>query len=392
VCKISQNWQKHATSLSQARNNCCFFVFFALLVLPFFLFFSKASTQTNDQIQLIVSPEMFELHLKKGEVYENKIKIYNKGENPMPLRAIAANFGAEDYTGTTIFYNNPKSENSEETDLSINPQRWIKIKNPNFILDSKETVKVDFTVSVPENVENGGYYAVIFLEPMTGSDSHSEGDKSGLKILPKIGILFLITIGERDPSFDGKLITVAQFSIPEKYHLKKLENSLTGLIGLFQVAKADKKNLFSIVETGRLQFDLIIKNNDVYHNKPYGKLAILSSDGKMIGETEIRKTTILPGKSREIPVEFNPEIPEFAKKLPAPLSSFISKNLLFGKFYAELTLNVEDKMTTEKIEFWIFPWKTAIWIFIILAAILILRKRIVMAMKVVLLNPKSKSQ
>lgn len=350
----------------------------------------SANAQSNNNIRLMVSPEIFELKLEKGKVYENKIKVYNKGESPIPLQAIVANFGAEDYTGTAIFYGNPEPD-SDGTDLPIDPQKWMKIKNPNFILDSQETVKVEFSISVPENAENGGYYTVIFLEPMTSASNSNGAEENSVKVLLKIGVLFLITIGERDPSLN-ELITVAEFNIPEKYRLKKLEKSLAGLTGLFQSAKAEKENLFSIVETGQLQFNLIVKNNDAFHNKPYGKLAILSSDKKSIGETEIGKITILPGRSRKIPVEFKPEIPAIIKKLPSPISNFISKNLFFGKFYAELTLNMEDKMTTEKIEFWIFPWKTAIWIFIIFAAMLILRKRIAMAIKVILLNPKSKSQ
>ena len=354
-----------------------------VFLIAFFCSFTfSTNAQTSNQIKLMISPEIFELQLEKGEVYNGKVKIYNKGEAPIPLEAITSNFGAEEISGTPVFYDG--SSVDEDDDILFNPHKWIKIENPNFILDSGETVSIKFTISIPENAEDGGYYAVIFFEPKISASNNSYQNKSGVNIVPKIGTLLLISIGERKKPTDNSFLTVSEFSIPEKFHLKKLEDSVIGITGLVSTAYAETIKSFSVVETGELQFNLHIKNNDAYHIKPSGKLAILSNSDKIIGETEIKKTTILPGKIRQIPVEFNPEIPAVIKKLPSPLSNFISKNLFFGKYHASLMLDVNGVSIKEEIEFWIFPWKTFLFLFISLIIVILFRRRIKMAGKVLL--------
>ncbi len=342
---------------------------------------SLASAQTSNQIKLMIAPEIFELQLEKGEQYNNKIKIYNKGEAAIPLEAIASNFDAEEFSGTAMFYDSLSDANNEQDDILFNPRKWMEIKNPNFILDAQETENIKFSISIPENAENGGYYTVIFFEPKILDVNNSYQEKSGVSIVPKIGTLFLISVGKREKPVDTSFLTVSKFNIPEKFHLKTLENSIIKITGLISTAYAETIKSFSIVETGQLRFNLNIKNNDAYHIKPFGKLAILSNNGKIIGETEIRKTTILPGKTREIPVDFIPEIPVIVQKLPSPLSGFISKNLFFGKYRSQLTLNIENTTTKEEIEFWIFPWKIFLTIVFVLAVLILTRKRIKIAIK-----------
>lgn len=358
------------------------------IVISACLFSFPASAQTNNQINLMIAPEILELQLEKGEVYNGKTKIYNKGGMAMPLEAVASNFDAEEISGTAVFYNNSSTDKdedkNEEDDILFNPRKWMKIENPNFILDPQETITINFSISIPENAENGGYYTVIFFEPKVSASNNNYQNKSSVEIVPKIGTLFLISVGKREKPTDADFLTVSEFSIPEKFHLKKLENSIINITGLFSTAYAETIKTFSVVETSQLQFNLNIKNNDTYHIKPSGKLAILSSDGKTIGETEIRKTTILPGKTRKIPADFSPEIPTTIKKLPNPLSDFISKNLFFGKFHAQLTLNIEDITTTEEIEFWIFPWKFLIVVFFTITVLVLLRKRIKVALMVLI--------
>jgi len=352
------------------------------LIVFSYLFVFSTTAQANNQIKLMLSPEIFELQIEKGEDYNGKIKIYNKGEAPIPLEAIASNFGAEEISGTPVFYDN--SSNSKEDDILFNPRKWMKIENPNFILDSGETVSVRFTVSVPENAEDGGHYAVIFFEPKISASNSPYQDQSGVSIIPKIGTLFLISVGERKKPTDNSFLTVSEFSIPEKFHLKKLEDSVINITGLFSTAYAETIKTFSVVKTSQLQFNLHIKNNDVYHIKPSGKLAILSNCGKIIGETEIKKITILPGKTRRIPVDFSPEIPAVFKKLPSPFLGFISKNLFFGKYHASLMLDIDGISKKEEIEFWIFPWKLFLMIAFTLVILILARKRIKKAIKVLI--------
>lgn len=348
-------------------------------ILVFFPFLAK----TEKEIKLLIAPEIFELEVERSEILEDKIKIYNKSEMAVPIEVSVTNFGAQEESGTITFFEEPTKREGED-DISYNPRKWIKIENPNFILDPNETEKVKFEVNIPDNAEPGGKYAVVLFEPKLPS-YYFEGE--GLKAIPKIGVLFLFSIEVEGLKRTEEPLTVVEFAIPEKFHLKRLENFVADFAGLFTEARAAEKEIFSIVETSHLTFTLRIKNNDIYHIKPEGELVILTDSGKMVGETEIQKTTILPGRIRKFPVEFKPNLPEKLEKyLPTSVSNFISKNLLFGKYQAHLYLAIENDIIEKDIEFWAFPWKTTLStifvVFIFLFFLIKYRKRIKTAIKV----------
>jgi len=313
--------------------------------------------------KLSLFPEKFELKVKRGQRVEDKmIIITNQSSIALPIEARISNFSAEDDTGTIQFYGGD-AEGQGIDDISFNPSRWIKIENPNFILDPGEIETVKFQVKIPENAEPGGHYAVILFEPRLPSFYFEEGQP---RAIPIIGVLFLFSVNVEGLNRIGEQMTVAEFVIPEEFHLKKLENLLATLSGVISEVWAAEKESMTIVETGNLPFTLKIKNNDIYHIKPEGKLEIFNSVGKKVGEAEIKKTTILPGKTRNFPVEFKTELPKKLEKyLPKLISSFISKNLLMGKYQASLllttggnTIDSTGSLQVEKdIEFWVFPWK-----------------------------------
>lgn len=348
-------------------------IFFMSLALVLLLF-TKLEAETVSP-RLSVSPPLFELKVKRGEEFLKKIKILNQSGVPVPIEATVTNFGAEENSGTMTFFEEPAKRVGQEDDISFNPRKWIQIQNPNFILDSRETEGVDLSIKVPENAEPGGHYAVILFEPKLPSYYFEPG--TPLKAIPKIGVLILFSVEVEGLERTGKPLTIAEFNIPENFHLKKLES----FIGFFSEALAFEKENFTIVEKSKLPFTLSLKNEDIYHIKPEGKLAISKENGKLVGKIEIKEITILPGKTRKFPVEFEPNLPKILEKyLPAWASSFISQNILFGKYKALLNLKVDDDIINKEIEFWVFPWKIFFPLFFVVSILLILlikyRKRI----------------
>jgi len=338
--------------------------FLVLVLLPLF-------TKGEGEIKISVAPEIFELEVKRGEIFENKIKILNSSQVPVPIEATINNFGAQEETGTITFYEESAKKEGED-DISYSPRKWIKIENPNFILEPNETEEVKFKVEIPENAEPGGHYAVALFEPKLPSFYFEKG---AIQAIPQIGVLFLFKVKVEGLERLAEPPTIVEFSIPEKFHLQKLEDLL------FKVVRAAENEKFTIVETSHLPFTLSIKNNDIYHIKPEGKLEILNNNGKIVGETEIKEITILPGKTKKFPVEFKPNLPGILKKyLPASISDFISKNLLFGKYKAHLSLKTKNTMIEKEIEFWALPWKvtlsTVLICSILLIFLIIYRKRI----------------
>ena len=312
-----------------------------------FCFFNLANAE-EFKPRLGVAPHTFEFQVSRGEVLKNKIKVLNQSEVAIPMATRITNFTAAEETGQMLF-------DEAAQDPSFASRKWIKIENPNFILDPGETEEVKFSVEVPENAEPGGHYSVILFEPQLPSFYFKEG---GIKTIPVIGVIFLISVKVEGLIEPETPLTIVEFNIPENLHLRRLENFLVGFVGLFTEVIAAEKETLSIVETGHLSFTLRIKNNDIYHVKPKGKLLILTGGDKIVGETEITETTILPGKIRQFPIEFKPELPEKLEKyLPASISNFITRNLLFGNYRASLRLTTEKSTIEQDIEFFAFPWK-----------------------------------
>ena len=329
------------------------------------------SAQQKNSPRIAVSPHTFELEVERSEIIENKIRVLNQSEIPIPMMIRVVDFTASEETGQMIF-------DEEGQDPSFAARFWIKIENPNFILDPNETEEVKFKVEIPENAEPGGHYAVALFEPKLPSFYFEKG---AVQAIPKIGVLFLFKVKVEGLERTAEPPTIVELSIPERFHLKKIEDIL------FKVVRAAEKEKFSIVQTSHLPFTLSVKNNDFYHIKPKGKLEVSNEDGKIVGETEIKEITILPGKTRKFPVEFKPDLPEIFKKyLPVSISDFISKNFLFGKYKAHLFLKTEDNVIEKDIEFWAFPWKVALSLilisFISLFFLLRYRKRIKSAIKI----------
>jgi len=361
-----------------------YFKYIFIISLPL-IFFSQI-TFAQVPISLNVAPHTFDFQVFPGEKIENKIMLANPSPIAIPILVKVLNFGAAGEDGEINFF-----ESNE--DISINLAKWIKIENPNFILEPDETEKINFSIEVPENAEPGGKYATVLLEPQLPSFYFEKG---ATKVIPNIGVLFLVSVRTEGLKKPEEPLTILEFTIPESLHLKKLENSLASIFSIFFEIRAAEKEIFTIVETSQLPFSLRIKNNDIYHLKPEGKLVIsriplintnikLINTNKIVGEIEIQKTTILPGKIRAFPVEFKPELPEkLIKYLPVQIANFFSQNLFIGKYRAHLLLTIENDKIEKEIEFWIFPWKTVLTSSLTLIGLFLLRKRILTALKVLI--------
>jgi hypothetical protein len=328
-----------------------------------------------------VSPHTFELGVLPGQVVEQKIKVFNQSEIPVPMTTRVVDFTAADDSGQMLFY-----ESLQEP--SIASRLWFKIENPDFILDPGEVQEVRFKIEVPEDAEPGGHYAVMIFEPRFPSFYFKE--ESVVRNIPEIGVLFLTSVQKftLEPDTENKL-EISEFSFPKEKRLVTLENFVSRLLG--SVALATEVN---IVENPFLNFILRIKNNDIYHIKPSGRIVIYNFWGKRVGETEIRQLTILPGRVRIFPVEFKPQIPEKLKFLPASIADFLVRNFFVGKYEARIELVAKSPVITGILEpdipivltFFSLPWKFWLSFILILGSSIFLitkyRHRLKTALKI----------
>ena len=362
------------------------------VILASILLWLSVSAQQNISPRLSVSPHTFDLGVLPGEVIADKIKLTNKSDVALPILVRTTDFTASDEIGGMSF-----DELSQ--DISFASRKWIKIENPNFILEPGETEKVNFTISVPENAEPGGHYAVMLFEPKLPSFYFKEDQP---RAIPVIGVLLLFSVKTftlEPPEY--QTLEIVEFSVPKEERIAIMEASLSvvqrtyqrlsaSIIGQVQAAQPFQ---IEITKKAPSSFILRIKNNDIYHLKPFGKVLIYNIFGRKVGEAEVPQRTILPGKIRQFPIEFSPQASLYLKWLPESIANFLTENFFFGRYQARLSLEAKSPLTAEILQpnipfvltFFSFPWQ--FWlIFILTFGLLIFltikyRKRITLAFK-----------
>lgn len=338
------------------------------------------SQQEPTSLGLSVNPQIFELDVFPGEIINQKITVGNLSDAVLPVAVKVVNFTAADYSGEMLF---------EEIleDPAVASKKWFEIEPPDFILDIGEKRAVSFSISVPEDAVPGGHYSVILFEPQLPSYYFKPGQP---RMIPVVGVLFLISVRvlALEPISPENLVEIVEFRIPREQRIQNLERVLANVSQIIPPVQAAETN---IVERTPSSFVLSIRNNDIYHHKLSGQLLIYNTFGKRVGEIEIKKTTILPGKIRQFPVNFPSEVPTKLKWLPASIVNFLVQNTSLGRYRAVLELGEEKSKieVSQALTFWIFSWKLILPSFFILIFLIITRKRLLSAFRV-LLNSKFK--
>lgn len=318
--------------------------------------------------RLAVSPYTFEIDVSPGEKLERVVKIFNQSESPMPINVRPVDFSAKEDSGDIIF-----DEMSQ--DPSISARKWVNIDKPNFILEPGETKSVDFSIDVPDNAEPGGHYATLFFEPTLPSFYFTEGQP---RAIPVMGVLLILSVKtfSIDSISDKAQAEIVEFAIKPENRMRRLENALASAVQIIPSVQASGE--VNIVEKTPFGFLLRIKNYDIFHHRFEGKIIVRNIFGVKIGEAEVKKTTVLPGKIRILPADFNPETPGWLKWLPAGLSDFLSHNGLIGAYSADLEIKTENsnKILLDSKVFWAFSWRLIGPALLFLLGVILMRRRL----------------
>lgn len=115
-----------------------------------------------DSNMFTVLPMSQRFNLEPGKTYEGEITVVNPvdAKSDFKYKAEVAPYGVKQNE------DNPRSE--YEIDLTTDSKytsmsKWIKIKEPTGSVKPNESKKVEFTITVPENVPAGGQYAAITI-------------------------------------------------------------------------------------------------------------------------------------------------------------------------------------------------------------------------------------
>jgi len=293
----------------------------AIMFIPAFIFPSSPILGQNSKTGLQLSPISYEVEANPGESFVKEIKITNVSDKKLKTDISAEDFIAGGEKGE------PKILVGEEEGSSKwSLRHWIRFNQAQLELDKKETKSFYFNIKIPEDAEPGGHYGVVrftYSTPQTGD--------SGVALSGSIGCLVLVKV-KGDVKETGEIV--------EFYPAKFLESGL-------------KKTTF--FEKGPVDFELRFKNTGNVHYKPKGTIEI---------------TTLL---SRKYKIAFDERnvLPDSIRKFDTQWKEAPS----FGRFTAQATMEYGDKNVSsksDKIVFYIFPWKIGIIASIIFVALSIL--------------------
>lgn len=331
-----------------------------LIILILLLNGGQVLAQASPSLGLAVSPQVFEMDVFAGEKIERKIAVKNIGSVALPIAVRVADFSAKEGSGDMVFFD------EADEDASISSRKWFEMAEKNLLLEPGEKKEIDFSIIVPREAERGGHYSLIIFEPLTPDFYFRTGQP---RAVPVIGSLFLLSVKtlSLEPETAQKL-KVVDFSIPEEQRFRRAETALGAIRGAYESLSSFASKAYAaevpeinVTEKAPASFSLKIKNNDVYHLKPSGKIFVYNFWGRRVGEFSVPQKTILPGKTREFPVEASFNGAGRIRWLPASVSEFLTKNFFVGRYKAVLQLEEagreESPKDTDGFFFWSFPWK-----------------------------------
>jgi len=302
------------------KKKACFFLF-AIVLLPAFLFPLGPISAQDTKTGLQLSPISYEVAANPGENFVKEIKITNVSDKKLKTEISAEDFIAGGEKGE------PKILVGEEEGSSKwSLRHWIKFDEAQLELEKKETKSFYFNINIPEDAEPGGHYGVVRFTYST-----PQKDDSGVALSGSIGCLVLVKV-KGDVKETGKIV--------EFYPARLLESG-------------QKKTIF--FEKGPVDFGLRFKNTGNVHYKPKGTIEITSLLGKKY-KVAFDERNVLPDSIRKFDTQW--------KEAPS-----------FGRFTAQATMEYGDKNVSsksEKIVFYIFPWKIGIIALIIFVVLFIL--------------------
>jgi hypothetical protein len=232
-------------------------VFFIFYLLSFILKSPAATAQVSPSLS--VSPAKFDLVAVPGQIQQVGIKVTNRSEVALPLKAVVMDFAPRDDKGGVAV---------GESLPNRSALNWFRVPQPDLILKTGEAKTVKVNISPPETVANGSYFALVMFQSQLPSTYFGQNDQA--KIVPWIGTLFLLRVGNL-PKLDDSSLTVNSFTLPR-------------------------------VQFGReVPASLVVTNNTNFHLSPQTEFQLKTVGGStVVAKVSNQDSTIMPGRSRKI--------------------------------------------------------------------------------------------
>lgn len=246
----------------------------------------------------MVSPAKLEIKAKPGAAQTKSVKVANQGSVPVNITTSIADYSIRP-NNTFVFY--------QPGHQTYSSSKWVTVDQPAFTLAPGEAKMVKITMAVPSQVEVGGHYASVFFQT-----AGPKVAKTGVRIVARIGVLLLSTIGNaRDIVRDGY---IKDFTTANPWWSRDAKPRL------------------------------VFHNNGNVHLTLKGHVAFTDIFGRQVGRADFQDITLLPNSDRIMTTKWNG--PWFGR-LTAKATTTYGPDLF--------TFDHTEK--SQVVAFWIIPWQ-----------------------------------
>lgn len=312
--------------MSNNLNYRAWLTFFAILAFGVYFYPETVSAIT-------LTPVRFELRGDPGEVLKQEILLINETDTAETFYSSFANFEAQGDSGSPAFVD-PKD------DLGT----WITTDLSTVYLAPRQQKVVPFQITIPENAEPGGHFAVIFW----GTSPPGGG---GVSIGAKTGILVLLSV-------NGEVREEA---------------------GLLNFNTKDNKFFYGSLP---VSFEYRFRNDGGDRVKPDGKITIRNTlflPTEKLNANPV-EGNVLPASTRKISVDWiKYERPSGYEEPTGIFNKFFSnvsyqwKNFAVGLYSANLnvTYGTSGERVKESAFFFVFPWQLVLVLLLMIVIVLL---------------------
>lgn len=285
-------------------------VIFSVLTTYYLLHSTPAAhAQEANNRSLTIVPPSIETQVNPGDKKQGVLKVINNSDTPLTFTASTQDFVVKDTLGTPDFL--PKDTLGKPYSAAA----WIGVVPDSFTIEPHQTVELQYFLQVPKNSRPGGHYAAVLYTPTKAL----AGSGTGPAVQTEIGTLFSLDIS-------GPIHEQAQVT-------RFAANS-------FQ-------------EYGPVYIHTQLLNLGDVDTLPMGTIRITDVLGRQIGVIPLDEHHIFPQAARDY-------------------LNIFGQHWMIGPFHAKLLLSYgrnENLPLLAEMTFWVFPWKVAMVILLVIVAI-----------------------
>ena len=254
----------------------------------------KEKPDGENGMNISITPVSKILQIEGGAKYEDSFKVTNSGKEELEFEAYAAPYSfiySEETDSYSLGFNHENSYTQITRWVTFKDNEGNWVKNPRFTVGASETKTIEYRITTPSDIPDGGQYAVLFAHTL--SKDNNEG---GIKTEASPGlVVYGRSTGNANISSEIRDLLIKQTIQKTEIEEDNEGNQKTVVKDLGHInASAKVKN------TGNIDFNAI------------GKLTISGLFGGTVYETPANRgrTSIIPETELTVSDEWE-ETPPF---------------------------------------------------------------------------------